>query len=556
MKKFVCLLALLLTMSLVACGDANSPNSSDASTTIEKKVVVGINGDPVNLSPWQPITEGRKSILFNVYQCLAPVIVNSANGNFEPWNTLMKSYDHEVGSTVYTVHLRSGITDTNGNDIKASDVKFSYEQCIESGSDVNVAVIDKIEAIDELTVEFTMKKELYIGQFDDICLVYVVSKASFEASPDGMATTPVGSTGYVVSDYTPGTSLTIEKASNPYWNQAAQDSENRDDGYCYLYDTKNVDTVEFKFINDASTMAIVLETHAIDLSGSVSSADVTLFQDGGRNADSFDVWKFPSAQLEVAVNCSDSSPMSNINLRMALFHCWDNAEVLQTAYSNDGQIAYSWDSPSRGDYNAKYENQDYFEYNLDTAKDYLAKYYAETNTTASDLKITILCSNSDPAFQKTCQIIQAGFCEVVGYDTAMSIMCLDNTTYQTTWRSPTDFDACLYTNNPTEATYSSTAWLRTMDSTSQANGMAQFYINDQTLQDKLVAAASEKTHSQETCDAFNDYVIQMAYRKSVCSGSVYMICPVWCEQILKGPRNSIAVTGLNYDWDKKAQLGW
>ena len=518
----------------------------------ERTVVVGISGDPVTFVPWNPNTDGRKNILFSIYQQLAPTAINPETGKFEADYVLMSGYDHEPGTMEYTIHIRDGIKDSLGNTINANDVKFSYEQAAASGYNNNAASVSEYEVVDDLTIKFKFDKVLAVGAFDDIISdVFVVSQASYEASPDGMATMPIGSSGYVLTDYQPGVSATIEKGDFEYWNEAANISRSGEDGFSRLYDTTNVDKVVFNFITEASTMAVALENGEIDVANTISDADAVLFREGGAESEDFNAWTFASDCLSVVPNCSEKSPMSNINLRKALFYSFDNASIMYSLNGADGKICYSWDTPARADYNPKYETEDYFGYNVDTAKEYLNKYFEESGTSASDLHLVILCSNQGSQ-QKAAQLVQNYFCEMVGSDNAMEVLCVDDSILKSTWGDETAFDVVLDAE-ATETVYSSNTWRKSALASAQANGMAMFFNADPKVQELLIPACDEATHNQETCDAFNDYMIEQAYRKCIGYGVTYRVAADWVGQIYKGPKSSIAITGMSFDWAAKEQ---
>lgn len=522
--------------------------------TGERLVRVGISGDPVDFSPWQGNSVGRTAVLNHIYQRLAPLYINPETGVFQSYNAMITGYDHVPDSLEYTIHLREGIVDTAGNKIEASDVKFSYEKAAESGYFSSATSISEIEIIDPLTFVFKFDEALPVGTIEDVLGdIYVVSQASYEASSDGMISDPVGSTGYVLSDYKAGSSATITKAEREYWNEAANQSESEEDGFCSLYDTRNVDTIEFEFITEASTMAISLEKGEIDIATTISNADVTLFEEGGADADDFNLWVFPADALGIAANMSPESPMSNINLRKAVFYSFDNSSIIQACYGQYSTVCYSWNTVYRGEYDPKYENSDYFNYNAETAKEYLEKYYEETGTTLDDLHIVLLVSNQSE-YQKAAQFVQLAFCEVAGSDDAMTLSCVDDSIFTSSKQDPTAFDLVVDAE-ASEALYSCATWRKSAWAPGQANGMAMFFNDDPKLQELLEAACAESTFSQETTNAFDDYVTEMAYRKLIGTGASYRVAANWVGRILKAPKAGTNICGMKFDWAAKEAAG-
>lgn len=574
MKKVLCLiLAAVMVFALVACGgNSGSGNNTqpagssdtqasqaatdetaapEAPADVEKTVTVGIGNDPVSFAPWESSSAGRNAIMDIIYQKLICSLADADTGVYSSYNVLMKDYEHEGDSKEYTVHIFDGIFDANGNPVKAEDVKFSFDSSIESGNNSNVKSLKSVEVIDDTTLKFTFEKALMVGQFEAaLDNTYIVSKASFEASSDGMATTPVGTSGYVLTDYKTGSSFTLEKAENGYWNQAANDSKSVEDGYCFLYQTDNVDTIKYEIITDSSTMAVALQRHEIDIAATVSTADSVLFREGGESADEVTLSFLPAATMVIVPNCSENSAMSNLNLRKALLYSFKTEDVLIAGY---GQDYYQCDSSANnlnGDYIAPEAGKDYYGYDEAKAKEYLDKYFQETGTTANDLHLVLLCSNKDEAYKKGAQIIMSYFCKLVGNDNAMEIVCLDDTTYKSTYTDPNAFDFALDYEG-TEQLYSASIWERKLMADYTSDGFAQFFIDDPELQDLLVKAATVSTYSKENVKAVEDLLEEQAYRVAIGYGTTYRASLNWITKVVRGPHNCIAIAACEFDWNAK-----
>lgn len=96
-----------------------------------------------------------------------------------------------------------------------------------------------------------------------------MTKAAYEASSDQMATTPVGTTAYVLTDYIPGSEYAFEKADS-YW----QSEDNFTD-----YQYANVDRIEYYYIPEDSQLAIALESNTVDMVNGLSYTESQRFVD-------------------------------------------------------------------------------------------------------------------------------------------------------------------------------------------------------------------------------------------------------------------------------------
>ena len=64
----------------------------------------------------------------------------------------------------------------------------------------NISGLVGYEKVDDYTINCEVVENLGIGDFEEILTtVNMVTKAAYEASADGMATDPVGTTAYVLS---------------------------------------------------------------------------------------------------------------------------------------------------------------------------------------------------------------------------------------------------------------------------------------------------------------------------------------------------------------------
>ena len=71
---------------------------------------------------------------------------------------LRTSYDVDEDGKVWTVKLRDDVKFSDGEPLTATDVKFTFEKAANSGSIVDLNVLEKVEAINPTTVEFTLKE--------------------------------------------------------------------------------------------------------------------------------------------------------------------------------------------------------------------------------------------------------------------------------------------------------------------------------------------------------------------------------------------------------------
>ncbi len=163
----------------------------------------------------------------------------------------------------WQVKLREGVKFHDGNPLTAEDVIFSLTRAKDVPNSPapfsgNVASIDSMKAIDDLTVEFKTKKPTP-DFMEQIGFVYILEKkaaegATIEDYNSGKAA--IGTGAYKFKSWSPGDTLTLTK-NDAYWGNS-QDFEN----------------VTIKFIsNDASRVA-ALRSGSVDLIDAVPPRDV------------------------------------------------------------------------------------------------------------------------------------------------------------------------------------------------------------------------------------------------------------------------------------------
>ena len=567
MKRFIAI-ALILTMvfSLAACSTGGDDTQGDKETqaqtsqnadssggqvdpNVEKKIVVGIGADPESWGPWERFNNGRRDTMPMVYQTLTADIYDEATAQMVSYNVMITSWE-KVADKTYELNVREGIYDTAGEEFTAEDAIFSFETCKEKGILSQLNAIDHLELVNELTFRIVTNKTLAVGDFEDLLTaINMVTKESFEASADGMATNPIGTTGYVMEEYVAGSRILFTKSETEYWNEKANQSKSLDDGYCATWDTTKIDTVQFEIITDSATMAVALETGQVDISASVSSADMILFGEGGSAANKFTVFTYADNTYALSFNASDKSPFENINLRKAVSYAIDATALLYAAYDGDGIVMNAWSYPAYMDYQKEWDNEDYYPYDVDTAKEYFEEYFKETGTKASDLHLRLLIQ-SGTAMQSIAQVIQSYVGEAVGNTNAVEILSYDRSSYNSMYEDSSAFDMFIFgeQNNRPYGTY---AWNTAANYEKSGDGTTQWFVNSEELQALTMAAISDDTHSDATVKAFHEFVKENCYQYAMITGNIYVVAANWVKTLEVGPKNCLGVCGLEYDWSAK-----
>src|SRR5690554_3072644 len=141
--------AVLVLTGCAGGGDGGDSPSSDA-------ITVGTTDKVTFLDPAGSYDNGSFAIMNNVY----PFIMNSKPGTADVEPDIAESAEF-TSPTEYTVVLKEGLKFANGNDLTASDVKFSFDRQLaiadENGPSTLLYNLDSTEAVDDTTVVFHLK---------------------------------------------------------------------------------------------------------------------------------------------------------------------------------------------------------------------------------------------------------------------------------------------------------------------------------------------------------------------------------------------------------------
>ena len=257
-KAMTLLLCLAMVLSLVACGGAKEETKTEAPAAEA----------PAAEAPAAEAKEIRTEINLANEEVLASLDIAQTNKTFSR-TVLVQifeglTHDNEDGTwdylladeitasedgLTYTVKLKQGVKFHNGEEMKASDVAFSLNRCLNMPFlAAYCGSIESAEAIDDYTAQINMKA-VYAPMMIDLSFLPIVSeKAATEAGDEKMATEIVKcATGpYMFTEVDDSHAVLV--AFEDYHRGAAQ-----------------IKTINYKIITDASTRLISFEGGELDV---------------------------------------------------------------------------------------------------------------------------------------------------------------------------------------------------------------------------------------------------------------------------------------------------
>jgi len=309
----------------------------------------GRGEDSVTFDPVATFYNADIWLLQNVYEQLLRVAPSGTD--LEP--SLATAWERSEDGLTYTFHLRPGVTFHDGSPLKASDVKFSMERAKNDPNNIwtfTLVALKEVTAPDDATVVATLDQP-WAPFLADIAMFNcaVMPEAWVKANDKRVATEMNGTGPFTFVEFKQGQYVLLKKNPN-YW----------DAGLPYL------DEVKIPYVADDN--ARILQLQGGDLHGMFNvptgrveelAADPNL-----------QVLQLPSSYSQYVVLNHKQPPLDDVNVRLALNYATDKQTLIQVALFGNGVEATSFMPQGALYWN---DTQPGFPFDLDKAKDYLAK---------------------------------------------------------------------------------------------------------------------------------------------------------------------------------------
>jgi ABC-type transport system substrate-binding protein len=505
MKKLVALiLALAMCMSLAACGgttNGDNQGGNSSSSSQQGGDTEGGGSEQSNAND----NAGKKTKVAAVVtnlDSLDPYLIRGAITRdfllYEPlWafnedNTEIEGViakDWTIDGTGVDVEIYDYVFDSAGNHITASDVVYSYQAYIDGGVQSNAKYLASMEATGDYTVHIEFTCEVYPLLLASICKVDIVSEAAYSAADADFVAHPVSTGPYVVTSFTAAQSATFEKRDD-YW----QTDESKIN---YAYKA-NVDVVELDCILESAQVQTGLETGNLQI-GAVTA---TIKNDLDQN-DKVSVTALNGKyNHQIMLNCYQGVLSESKELRQAILYCINSEELAMACTGGTGSVTYSMGMGENvAGFQTSWESEDYYNYDLEKAKDLVRQAGYDPADTGITLKWlgkteeqVVLCS----------QAIQAYLSEI---GIKLEINNLDNTTYmsQRNAYDESGWDLA-FTDGVPKGNYIQGV-ITNVDARQYDKGNA-YGVNDETEQNLLMTALYDQ--SAANIDALHQYVKDQA----------------------------------------------
>lgn len=365
MKKLmsmILIVAIFMTLLTGCSGGANNNASAGnsentAGAGMEKVIKMTVHGTPV-LDPAIGISNSSAVAFVNLYDTL---VFPTQDGIVE-W--LAETWDVSEEGKEYTFHLKKGVKFHDGSEMLASDVVFSAKRLLDIGEGfayIYSGIIKDVAAVDDYTVKFILNNSS--GTFvDSLCRLYILNEDLV------MANKQEGSYGEF-GDYGKDYLITHDAGSGPYM---AQELVQQDYFYAVRFDDWFREWEEgspdaFKLIDggEAATVRTMMANNQLDISDMWQSKESLAALD---KLDGIDIAAYSTRLVYNAFFNTTIAPTDDVNYRKALSYLFDYDMI-----ANDIFVGSKLNYGPVSSYTAGHVETTQYDYNIEKAKEYLAK---------------------------------------------------------------------------------------------------------------------------------------------------------------------------------------
>jgi peptide/nickel transport system substrate-binding protein len=305
-------LAISLAAALAGCAQGKAPSGTAKDVTIR----VATAEDVTSLDPAGAYDIGSRTLHANLYQTLLTIIPGKST-------PVPDAADCQFDTpTTYTCTLKAGQTFQNGDELRASDVKFSFERMRKikdrQGPSALFASLASVQIVDEVTLTFNLKRpDATFPYLLTTTAAAIVDEQVFPADKLLADAKVVGSGPYKLIEYKAGDRAVLEKFAQYRGVRPPENSR-----------------VEVRFLDTSAGLRQAMTNGDADVGfRGLGPQDLKAL----RSADDLQVVEGDAAEIRVFAFHFKSAIVKKVAVRRAVAQLVDRPAIAKKVY--DGQVS-------------------------------------------------------------------------------------------------------------------------------------------------------------------------------------------------------------------------
>ncbi|MBN2286771.1 MAG: ABC transporter substrate-binding protein [Tissierellales bacterium] len=360
------MLILVMVFSLSACGGASqettpaetsgqsgetqAPESTEPvgeQMSSKDALIVAIDREPASLDPSGNSVAMKRMMENSIYDTLLKF-----DENLTPIPCVAESWE-QLDELTWQFNIRQGIKFHNGDELKASDVVFSFKRLADIATgQTNVAMfdLDALEAPDDYTV-IIKTLEPYAFLEAQLCNqgMNIVSEKVVTAAGEAYGREPIGSGPFKFVSWTAGDNIVIER-NDDYWG-----------------DKSILKTITFRIITESASRTIDLESGGVDMNLALSTNDAERIDQN----EATQLFKNTTTNIRYLAFNTQQEIFKDKRVRQAISHATDVDIIREVVYTNEYSAPAI--TPVAPGLPGRNENLPLYEYDIEKAKQLLAE---------------------------------------------------------------------------------------------------------------------------------------------------------------------------------------
>lgn len=366
------LVSIGLIVAMVAalsagCGgggkEKTDTNAKVVSQSEDGELVIGMNSDIIACDPAFAYDNNTNAVVCQITEGL---LAFDQDNKLVP--KLAESWEQKDDLT-YVYQIRKDVNFSDGTPMTADDVVFSLNRIKDASQGsylnwmyANVASIEKTGDW-EVTVKLSSPDALW--QYVPATTAgHIISQKFYEEKGDDFGKTDVGLLGtgpYVFDSWTKDSEIVLTENEN-YW-----DKDNN---------AKNAPKkLDYKVITEGTTLVSALQSGQVDLTMGVPTDQIPVI----KKNDSLTVTESISFGTDYIAFNTQREPFNDVNVRKAIYYALDRNQILENitngtvSEASASMINEALCTFNEDDWKTYLESAPDYEYNMEKAKEYLAK---------------------------------------------------------------------------------------------------------------------------------------------------------------------------------------